>query len=164
VAAIAVAAIDALYLTLVRSQGGPPPDNALVTPFVASYFALVALALVVSLLTPLSVSAALRGAAAGGLLLMAILTGFSIGIAVLLPAALSIAAAVVTVGGHPSRRAVVSTVVGIVVAVALLVAGLEIAWSYISCPATGESGGTTASFFGQGASYQCENGVLTVRR
>lgn len=163
-AAVAVVAIDALYVGLVRSQGGPPPDNALVTPFVASYFALIALALAMSLLTPVSVGVGLRGGAAGGLLVMAILTGFSIGVAVLIPALIAIAAAVVTVGGHPRRRSVISAGVGIFVAVAVLAIGLQIAWSYIACPATGQSGGTTASFFGQGASYECDNGVLTVSR
>ena len=163
-AAIAVAAIDALYLALIQSQGGPPSDTALVTPFVAAYFALIALALAVSLVAPVAVSAGLRGAAAGGLLVMAVLTGFSIGVAVLIPAVISVAAAVITVARHPTRRTVISALAGAVVTVALLVAGLQVAWSYISCPPAGQSGGTMPSFIGPGPSYECDNGVLTVNR
>jgi hypothetical protein len=164
VAAIAVAAVDALYLALINSQGGPPPDSVIVTPFVASYLGLMALLLAVSLVTPHAIKAGLRGAAAGGLVAMALLTGFSIGVAVLVPAALGIAAEVVTLADGPTRRATVAAIAGAIVSVAVLAGGLQIAWSYISCPPTGESGGTTASFFGPGASYQCVNGVLTVAR
>jgi len=152
-----VAAADVLYLGLVRSQGGSPSDNPLITPFVASYLAAVAAALIVSLAAPPAVKVGLRAGASAGLVVMALLAAFSIGIALLLPAGLGVAATVVTVARAPGWRGVIAAIAGSFVAVSILAAGFVASWSYISCPPSGESGGTTAT----GTSYSCASGVLT---
>ena len=164
VAAVAVLAIDALYVTLIQAQGGPPSDEPLVVPFVAGYLGLLAVALGLTLVLPGLLRVGVRGAAAGGLLLMGVLTGFSIGVGVLVAAIVSIAALVVTVSRHPGARPAAAAVAGIVVGVALLLIGLEVAWSHVVCAPTGESGGSIPSLIGPGASYECNNGVLTVQR
>jgi len=46
----------------------------------------------------------------------------------------------------------------------VLAVGLQLAWQQVVCPATGESGGSIASWFGSGGSYECNDGVLTVQR
>lgn len=161
VAVVAVVAIDVLYLSLIAGQGGPPSDTPLVVPFVGAYFAVLATSLGVSLAAPAWLKAALRGAACAGLLLMAVLTGFSIGVAVLVAAAVALAALVFTLAARPNRRAVGAAIIGGIVGVAILMAGLQLAWSQISCPRTGESSGTTVSLTGQ-SSYRCIEGVLTI--
>jgi hypothetical protein len=157
-AAAAVVAIDALYLAIIRSQDNPPSAQPLVTPFIAAYLAVIAASLLASLFARLLVKAALRGAASGGLLVMAVVAAFSIGAAILIPAVLCGVATALTVGRTPTARLVLSAVAGTSVAVAILAAGLWFSWSYISCPPGVESGGTTATQ----TSYTCSNGVLTV--
>ncbi len=164
VAAIAVVAIDVLYVSLIRAQGGPPSDEPLVVPFVAGYLGLFALALGLTLVLPDLLRVGVRGAAAGGLLLLGVLTGFSIGVGVLVAAIVAIAALVVTVSRHPGARSTAAAVTGVVVGVALLLIGLQLAWSHVVCPSSGQSGGTIPSLVGPGASYDCDNGVLTVHR
>lgn len=163
-AAIAVVAIDVLYVSLIAGQGGPPSDTPLVAPFVGAYFAVLAISLGVSLVSPMWLKSALRGAATGGLLLMAVLTGFSIGVAVLVAAAIALAALVITLAARPNRGTVIAAITGAVVGVGVLMAGLQFAWSDVVCPASGQGGGTMPSLVGPGASYQCNEGVLTVQR
>src|SRR5579864_5268698 len=86
VAAVALVAIDVLYLGLVESQGASP--FPLVTWFIAGYFVVVAMALIGSLFAPPGARVAVRGAAAGSLLAMTVMSAMSIGAAVLIPAAL----------------------------------------------------------------------------
>ncbi len=164
VAVIATVAIVALYLAIIRSQGGgePSPPDVLTVPFVAAYLLLMAVLLGVSLLAPAGARPALRGAAAGGLFVLAVLALFSIGVAILLLAGLAIAATVLAIVERPGARSVVSAVLAGVLAVAVLVAGFEVSSHYLVCPSTGESGGTTASLLGHSSSYDCNNGVLTV--
>jgi hypothetical protein len=164
VAAVAVLAIDALYVAIIRAQGGPPSDEPLVAPFVAGYLALLAAGLGATLVVPGLLRVGVRGAAAGGLLLMAVLTGFSIGAGVLVGALVAIAALALTVSRHPSARTVLAAVAGIIVGVALLLVGLQLAWSHVVCSPSGQSGGTIPSLVGVGESYQCSDGVLTVER
>lgn len=158
---IGTAAIVALYLAIIRSQGGPSTPDVLTVPFVASYLLLMALLLAVSLLVPPAARPALRGAAAGGLFVLGVLALFSIGLAIVLTAGLAIAATVLAIADRPGAKSVVSAVVAGVVAVAVLVAGFEFSWHYLVCPATGQQGGATAGFAGEGFSYDCNNGVLT---
>jgi hypothetical protein len=160
----AIVAIEALYLGMIYNQGGPEPDTTWITPFVAGYLALVGLLLVVSLLASGALRAGVLGAASGGLVVMGALAAFSIGLAVLVAAGLSIAALVVSVARRPLTKTVVSAIAGFVLSIAFLIAGFQVAWQHIECPATGQSGGTTASFIGPGVSYECNNGRLTVNR
>ena len=158
-AAIALVAIEALYLSIVNSQGGAQSDQPLVVPFVAGYLGMSAVALVASLVTPPAIKAALRSGASAGLLVLGVLAAFSIGVAVLVAAALAIFATALTVGRNPTTRAVGGAFAGAIVAVGLLAAGFWIAWSNIQCPSSGESGGSTAT----GITYSCENGILTTK-
>ena len=163
VAVIATVAIVTLYLWIIRSQGagGPSTPDVLTVPFVAGYQLLMAALLGVSLLAPAGARPALRGAAAGGLFVLAVLAMFSIGLAILLVAGLAIAATVLAIAERPGARSVVSAVLAGVLAVVVLVAGFEFAWHVLVCPPTGQMGGTTAGFF-DSVSYDCINGVLTV--
>jgi hypothetical protein len=129
VAVAAVVAIDALYLAIIRTQGGSPSDYPLVTPFIAGYFAVVAVALLASLFQAMSVRAFLRGAASGGLLVLAVISALSIGAVVLVAALLSVAATVLTLVRGGRGRDVAFSVVGALVAVVVLIGGLLLAWS-----------------------------------
>jgi hypothetical protein len=161
-AVIAIVAIVAIYLAIIRSQGGQASDTPLIVPFVASYLALMAALLAASFFTPAAWRPALRAAASAGLVFMGVLAAFSIGLAILVAAALAIASAVLSARARPGGTTTASSGVAVLLAVALLVAGFEFSWSYLVCPASGESGGSTASFLGRGSSYDCHNGVLTV--
>ena len=162
-AVIALVAIDAVYLVIIRQQG-TDPSEPLVVPFVAAYIALMGALLIASLVTPPAWAPALRGGASAGLLVLGALSAFSIGLGVLLAASLAVAATVLALIARPSVRSAVSTVLSAVAAVALLVVGFQVAWSYLVCPANGEGGGSTPSFFGQGSAYECNGGVLTVHK
>jgi len=162
IAVVAIVAVDALYLAIVSSQGGPPSDTPLVVPFVTSYLALMAALLAASLFTPAASRPALRAAASAGLVFMGVLAAFTIGLAILVAAAPAIATAVLATRARPGGTTIASSGVAVLLAVALLGAGFEFSWGYIVCPGSGESGGSTASFLGRGSSYDCNNGVLTV--
>ena len=162
-AVIAIVAIVAIYPAIIRGQGGQPSDTPLIVPFVASYLALMAALLAVSLFTPAAWRPALRGAASAGLVFMGVLAAFTIGLAILVAAAPAVASGVLAARARPGGTTTASSGVAVLLAVALLVAGFEFSWSYLVCPASGESGGSTASFLGRGSSYDCDNGVLTVR-
>ena len=131
-AGVAVAAIDALYLVLIKSQGDSP--FPLVTLFIAGQFAVVAIALIGSPLTPPGVRLALRAVAAGSLLAMTVMSAMSIGAAVLVPAALCGAATAITVARAPSSRNIVVAIVGVLAGGGLFLAGLQAAWSFYSTP------------------------------
>ena len=162
VAVLAIAATAAAYVLIIRSQGEHGTPDVLTVPFVASYQLLMALLLLASLLVPPPVRPAFRAAPSAGLLILGWLAAMSIGIPLLLAAGLAMGATVLAIDARPGRRIVISTAVAAALAVALLVGGFEFSWSYLVCPPTGESGGTTASLLGRGVSYDCNNGVLTV--
>ena len=160
-AAIAgLVAVDALYLAIVYFQGGPDPPGVLTVPFVAAYLAIMAALLGASLPAPASAKLVLRAAASAGLLVMGVVAAFSIGLLVLVIAALSVAATVNLLGTRP--KILIAAGAAALLAVAVLVVGLQVTSRYIVCPATGSGGGTTGGLFGQ-ESYQCDNGRLTTR-
>ena len=160
--AVAIIAVTvALYLALIRSQGGPPPDDVLTVPFVAGYLVLMAALLGLSLVVPQVARPALRSGAGSGLFVLGVLSAFSIGVPVLMAGAFSLATAGLAIAARPGARSVLSSIVAGVVAVVLLLGGFEYTWSHIVCPPTGESGGTTPSVMGHGATYLCQDGVLT---
>lgn len=163
VAVVAIAAIVVLYVSLIRSQGGVSTPDVLTVPFVAGYQMLMAVSLGASLFAPPALRPSLRGAASAGLLVLGWLAIFSIGIAILIAAGLAIASTALALNERPGARPVVSAVLAGALAVALLLGGFEFSWHYLVCPSTGESGGTTATLFGPSSSYDCNNGVLTVR-
>ena len=164
VAAVAVAATDAAYIAIIRSQSGPGTPDVLTVPFVASYQLLMALLLVASLIVRRGARPAIRGAAAAGLLVMGWLAAMSVGIPLLIAAALAMGATVLALNARSGFWPLVSTAGGVVLAVALLVVGFEFSWRYLVCPPTGQMSGTTATFTpGQSVIYDCNEGVLTTR-
>ena len=125
---VAVIAIDALYLGIIRGQGDTAP-SPYVVPFVASYLAAIAVALLASLVSPLWLKAGFRGAASGGLLAFGGLSALTIGPAVMITAFVSIAATILTIVRIPGRFTIAAGAVGSIVAILLLVIGLQLAWS-----------------------------------
>jgi hypothetical protein len=128
VAAVALVAVDVLYLGIVQSQGESP--FPLVARFIAGFFAVVAVALIGSLFTPPVVRVAVRGAAAGALAAMTVMSAMSIGAAVLVPAVLCGAATAVTVARAPATRNVVIAIACVVAGAVGFLAGLQAAWSF----------------------------------
>jgi hypothetical protein len=164
VGVVGLVAIDALYLAIIHFQGGggPGPPDVLTVPFVATYLAVMAILLGASLIMPATAKPVSRAAASGGLLVLAVLAAFSIGVLILVIAGLAIATTIPALGIQKSQRIRVAAGVAALVAAVVLVGGLELTSRYLVCPATGSSGGTTGSFFGQ-LSYECDNGHLTTR-
>ena len=159
-AAIVAALVAFLYRALLLNQGGPPPDTPLLAPFLMSYILAMAILLAVSLVVPLGVKPVLRIAPATGLAVLGWLAAFSIGVAIMIAAVAAIASVVLTVQARPVRPSVASAVVGSVIAIIVLVAGLQVSWSYIACPTRGSSGGQAGLL---GSSYECQDGHLTRR-
>lgn len=161
VSIVAIIAIVAGYIAIVRSQGGPPPTDILTVPFVASYLLTMAALLAISLIERgwiKTLRPALRGGASAGLLAVSVLSAFSIGLAVLIAAALAIAATVVSIISAPRRATFIGAAMGAVLSLAWLAFGLEVAWNVIVCPPAGQSSGITPS----GVNYDCSDGELTV--
>jgi len=161
VAVVTIAAIVVLYLSIIRSQGGPPSDTPWVVPFVAGYEVLMALLLSASLLLPPALRPALRGAASAGLFVLGALAASSIGLGDIMVAAFAMAATVLAVLASPGGRTWVTLAVGAIAALAILLGGFQVAWSHVVCQPTGQSGGSVAGLFG-GSGYDCNDGVLTV--
>ncbi|HEV3100698.1 MAG TPA: hypothetical protein VG426_00010 [Candidatus Dormibacteraeota bacterium] len=162
VAMAGLVAIDVLYLAIIHFQNDPGPADVLTVPFVATYLAAMAILLGASLVSPAPARPAFRAAASSGLLVLGLLAAFSIGVLVLVMAGLAIATTVGALGMQHKPRVLAATAVASLVAVIVLVGGLQLAWHYLVCPPTGSSGGTTAGFFGQ-VTYECDNGRLTTR-
>jgi hypothetical protein len=159
VAIAGILAIDVLYLAIVRLQGDPPPVDVLTVPFIAGYLLLMAALLGASLIALPALRPALRAAASCGLLVLGLLAAFSIGILILATAALAITSLAQSIERDRSPRTLGASLAASVVAVAVLVAGLQLAWNFLVCPSTGQVSGT-AGFFGQ-SHYQCTDGRLT---
>jgi hypothetical protein len=164
---VLLAAIVAGYIALTQSQGGAPQVDVLTVPFVAGYLVLMALLLMISLLDVgpvVRLRPVLRGAPAGGLLILGLMAIFSIGLPILFTAALAVASTIMTVTRQSTGRAVFAAVAAGVGAVVFLLAGLEFTWHYLVCPPTGLGAGTTAGIFVGGYSYECNYGHLTINR
>lgn len=162
---VGLVAVVAGYIAIINSQGPPPPDNVTTVPFVSGYVLLMAILLAVSLIErPViaRIRPAVRGAAAAGLWVLGFFALFSIGLAIVICAALATAATVVTLTARPSLKATLSVVVAGGVSAVVLAVGFYISWQTIICPATGQSGGTTVGLFGDGKTYECNDGVLTI--
>jgi hypothetical protein len=162
-AVVSLVAIDALYVAIIRSQGGPDPVDVLTVPFVAGYMALLAFLLGLSIFLPPAIRPALRAASTAGLLALAVLTVFSIGIGVFIAAMLALAATVMALVERHGPSVLGSAGFAAVLAVAVMVTGLQFSWQHIECPPTGQVGGTTPGFFTGGVSYECDGGRLTFR-
>jgi hypothetical protein len=154
------------YLLLITAQGPGQSDMTFVVPFVASYLAVAAIVLRLSLVSQPRLVAwqpALRGSAAAGLLVLGVIAAFSIGLPIFLAGVLAAIAAVRAVAGRQLRNAVLSQIAGALIAVMVLVGGFEVTQRLIQCPPTGQSGGSGSGFLTGGYQYECVNGTLTYR-
>jgi hypothetical protein len=103
---------------------------------------------------------AMRGAAAGGLLVLGVIAAFSIGLPLIVGGILAGIAAARS-ARPPGRFA--ATLLGFAaafVAVAVLIAGFEVTERAIVCPVSGTASGGGAGFVTGPYHYQCVNGRL----
>jgi len=161
IAVILVLATDAMYVALIRGQGGAALD-AYTVPFVVGYLLFMAALLITSLMRlPRSWRMPLRAAAAGGLLVLGVLAIFSVGLPLVIAGALATGATVRTLRGPQLTKASLSAIGAAAVAVVILVAGFEITQHVIVCPASGSSGGGGSGFVTGPYYFECVNGHLT---
>ena len=157
-----VLATDILYVGLIGSQG--QDFQPYVPRFVASYLALMAALIVIALLPRPEISAIrlpMRAAAAGGLLALGFLAAFSIGLPLVVAGVLTTVALTRTSRRPGSALRRLAGLGAALLAIGLLVAGLEITGRLIVCPATGTASGTGSGLVTGGYSYQCNEGTLT---
>jgi hypothetical protein len=157
-------ATDLLYVLLIGSQPNLPPDSVATVPFVAGYLLLMAALLAAALLRRPSMVRArtvLRAGPAGGLLLLGTLAALSIGLPILVAAALSVVLAVRSLPRPLRWRPVSLGVIAALGAVVLLVGGLELTQRLIVCPAHGTVGGGGSGLISGPYRYECVNGVLS---
>jgi uncharacterized sodium:solute symporter family permease YidK len=161
VAAVLVVVADALYLGIVFNQGPHPPESFTI-PFIAAYLLLLAVALVVSLMSRwgVSVRAALRAAAAAGLLVLGVLALMSIGLALVIAGAMAFAATVRTVRRPLVTASNLMGAASAVIAVGVLIAGFEVTERMIVCPDQGSMSGGGSGFLTGAYYYDCVNGHL----
>jgi len=159
VSAVVVVVMVAVYLALIRAQGGAAPDW-LTVPFVTAYLLSAAALLAASVLRirP-GVRAAMRAAAAAGLLVLGYLAGFSIGVPLILAGVLAAIATAATLS-RVRGPAVIAAPAAAVLAVALLVAGFEVSERVIACPATGTMGGGGVGLVTGPYHWSCADGTL----
>jgi hypothetical protein len=151
------------YLLLIGTQGAYPPD-AFTVPFVAGYWAVLAAMLGLSLMDRprwVALRPPLRAGAAAGLLVTGVLALFSIGLPMVVAGALATGASVRTLAGRNRKHALIAEAIAAVIAVVVVVAGLEITARVILCPPHGVSGGSGQGLVTGGYSWQCNNGRLT---
>jgi hypothetical protein len=163
IAVVLVVMGDAGYVLIVATQGSYPPD-AFTVPFLAGYWLVMAVMLGLSVLDRPRLAAlrpALRAGAAAGLLVTGVLGLFSIGLPMVIAGALATGAAVRTLAGRDRRWAVSIEALAAVVAVVVVVAGLEVTARLILCPSHGASGGSGYGLVSGAYHWQCVDGRLT---
>jgi len=156
-----VVATDLFYIALINSQG--PSPQPYISRFVAGYVALMAALLVVALaprpeIVPIRV--AIRAAVASGLFLLGFLFRFPVGLAFVAAGFLVFFAlrrtARETTRSRPARF---SGLLAAALAVAVLLAGLEVAQRAIVCPEHGNTTGGGPGLITGPYQYECVNGV-----
>ena len=157
--------MDALYLAIAVNQNtqGQVPPNVYVFPFIVAFLAVMVVLLMVSLMRRWTAPGrtALRGAAAGGLLVLGVVAMFSIGLPLVIAGAIAAAATVRTVSSDRVMLSTVSAVAAAMIAVAILVAGFEVTDRLIVCPDHGTMGGGGSGFVTGPYYYDCVNGTLS---
>lgn len=153
--------MDAVYFSLVRTQSTYPPD-VFTVPFVATYMLLMTGMLGASLVTRLHpvLRVALRGGAAGGLMMLGVLAAFSIGAPILVAGVLAAIAFGLSLG---RSRWLTSLAAGGTAAVVLgfvLVLGIDVANRTIVCPSDSTEGGGGSGIVLGPYEYQCVGGQV----
>jgi hypothetical protein len=161
-AVVIVLATGIAYSLLTRSQRSASLD-VLIVPFVTAYIFLMAALLALSLTGELraGLRMPMRAAAAGGLLVLGILSLFSIGLPLVVSGALATGATVRALREPRVKSGMLTAAGAAVLAVALLVAGFEGAERYIVCPSTGSAGGAGAGLVSGPYYYDCIDGRLS---
>jgi hypothetical protein len=161
VAVTIVVAVDGLYIGLIYAQGRS--DMPYIPWFVSGYLAVVA-AMIAGALLPrpevVRIRVLLRAAAAAGLFVLGFLAAFSIGSPLVLAAFLVMLALTRTARGARLGVARLSGLVAAAIAVAVLLAGLEITQRLIVCPEAGSTAGGGSGFLTGPYQYECVNGEL----
>ena len=158
-----VLATDVLYGGIINAQGGTDP-MPYVPRFVAGYMALMAALIAIALLPRaeiVPIRAPLRAAAAAGLLVLGFLAAFSVGPPLVIAGLLVSFAFSRTIRGARSRPARFSGLAAAFVAVAVLLAGFEVAQRVVVCPEAGQMSGGGSGFLSGPYQYECNNGVAT---
>ncbi len=165
---VVVLAADVAYLLLIRAQNTPSTQagaapDVFTVPFVAAYLVAVAALLATSQLRRLSSALrfALRTAAAAGLLVLGVLSLFSIGLPLVVAGAMATGATVRTPRGPLLTSSSLFAVGAAVIAVVVLITGFEVTERLIVCPAQGSSGGGGTGFVTGPYYYDCVDGRLT---
>lgn len=161
---VVVIVMGALYVAIAVNQNtlDHAPPEKFIFPFIGAYLAVMAVLLMVSLMLRWSVPvrAGLRGAAAGGLLVLGVVAMFSIGLPLVIAGVLATAATVRTAARNRVILSSVSAVGAAMVAVAILVAGFEVTDRLIVCPEHGTMGGGGSGFVTGPYQYECAEGKL----
>ena len=162
---VVVVVMDALYVAIVVNQStqGEVPAEPFTFPFIATYLAVMAVLLMVSLIPRWTapMRATFRAAAAGGLLVLGVAAMFSIGLPLVLAGALALVATLRTLSGHRALMSSLFAVAAAVTAVTILIAGFEVTQRIIVCPAHGSMGGGGSGFVTGPYQYECVEGKLT---
>lgn len=169
IAIVIVVVVDIGYVLLIGSQGtnpgGGPPSDVVSVGFVATYLALAAGLLWVSLFDRprlVRLRPAMRAWCAGALLVLGGLALGSIGLPILVAGALATGVAVRSLAGQGAWVAA-SEAVAACLAVCVLVAGFEVTGRLIVCPAHGFSGGSGYNLVTGGYHWTCVDGRLDYR-
>jgi hypothetical protein len=162
VLATVVAYVLAIRAQNMNAQADGAPDIFTV-PFVAAYLVAIAALLTTSQLRRLSSTLrfALRTAAASGLLVLGVLSLFSIGLPLVVAGAMATGATVRTLRGPLLTSSSLFAVGAAVIAVVVLITGFEVTERLIVCPAYGSSGGGGTGFVTGPYYYDCIDGRLT---
>ena len=157
-----VLTVDILYIALINSQG--QSHMPYIPRFVGGYLAVMAALIAVALLPRpevVPIRVVLRAAAAAGLFVLGFLAAFSIG-PPLVFAGFLVTLALTRTARQPRKGvARFSGLAAAMLAVALLLAGLEVTQRLIVCPDSGESSGGGSGFLTGPYQYECNNGVLS---
>lgn len=162
-ALVVVLATDVAYLLVIRAQNVQDSPTPSIVPFIAAYLAVIAALLAASLLRWLSpaLRLPLRAGAAGGLLVLGVLSLFSIGLPLVVAGAMATVATVRKLRGPHLTSSSLWSVGAAVIAVAVLITGFEVTERMIVCPAHGSSGGGGTGFVTGPYYYDCVDGRLS---
>jgi len=162
-ALILVLGTDAAYLLLIRAQNTQDVPIQSIVPFIAAYLVVIAALLGTSLMRRLNpaLRMPLRTAAAGALLVLGVLSLFSIGLPLFVAGATTAGATVRTLRGPLVTSSSLWSVAAAMIAVVVLIAGFEVTERMIVCPAHGSSGGGGTGFVTGPYYYDCVDGRLS---
>ena len=151
---------DAGYLLILHGQSAS--DGTLRSVFVAVVIAVASLAAATARLANRAMLQRLLLAfAAAVFLILGVLSLFSIGMP-LIAAGVVASVAELNLRGNNRPAAIAATCMGLALAVAVALAGLQWTSYPVQCPSPGDSAGSGNTFFGSSFSWTCHAGHITV--